>query len=57
MENKSIKCFIYSRIVGYYSPVNNWNKGKQEEFTDRKVFNLGGHGEYNSEIDNKTDRS
>ena len=22
----------YSRVVGYFRPVQNWNKGKQEEF-------------------------
>jgi len=34
------KCDIYSRIVGYFRPVSNWNAGKKEEFKDRKVFNL-----------------
>lgn len=29
---------IYSRVVGYFRPVQNWNKGKQEEFKDRKLF-------------------
>ena len=29
---------IYSRVVGYYRPVQQWNDGKQEEFKDRKVF-------------------
>jgi hypothetical protein len=28
----------YSRVVGYFRPVQQWNKGKQEEFGDRKVF-------------------
>jgi hypothetical protein len=23
---------VYSRVCGYHRPVNNWNKGKQEEF-------------------------
>ena len=27
-----------SRIVGYYSPVNSWNKGKAQEFKERKVY-------------------
>jgi anaerobic ribonucleoside-triphosphate reductase len=35
---KAIKCEVYSRIVGYYRPVDSWNKGKQEEFKDREVF-------------------
>lgn len=29
---------VYSRIVGYYRPVSNWNKGKLEEFGIRKTF-------------------
>jgi len=32
------KCNVYSRIVGYYRPVANWNKGKQEEFSKRALF-------------------
>lgn len=31
-------CEVYSRIVGYYRPVQNWNIGKQEEFKDRKLY-------------------
>jgi len=33
-----IPCEIYSRVVGYIRPVNQWNKGKQAEFTDRKML-------------------
>jgi ribonucleoside-triphosphate reductase (formate) len=29
---------IYSRIVGYFRPVSQWNKGKAAEFNDRVVF-------------------
>lgn len=29
---------VYSRVVGYYRPVQNWNDGKQEEFEERKTF-------------------
>ncbi len=29
---------VYSRIVGYYRPVENWNVGKQEEFRQRQEF-------------------
>ena len=31
-------CEVYSRVVGYYRPVTNWNIGKREEFKDRKEF-------------------
>jgi ribonucleoside-triphosphate reductase len=29
---------VYSRIVGYYRPIKNWNDGKRAEFSDRKEF-------------------
>ena len=29
---------IYSRIVGYFRPVSQWNKGKSQEFKDRRMF-------------------
>jgi len=29
---------IYSRVVGYFRPVKQWNKGKQEEFSERRTF-------------------
>lgn len=29
---------VFSRVTGYHRPVKNWNKGKQEEFKDRKVY-------------------
>ncbi|SMF35497.1 ribonucleoside triphosphate reductase [Desulfovibrio gilichinskyi] len=29
---------VYTRIVGYYRPVNRWNKGKQEEYKDRAEY-------------------
>ncbi|MGB9613629.1 MAG: anaerobic ribonucleoside-triphosphate reductase, partial [Candidatus Margulisiibacteriota bacterium] len=29
---------VYSRVVGYFRPVQNWNEGKKEEFKDRKTF-------------------
>ena len=31
---------VYSRVTGYYRPVTRWNKGKQEEFKDRKTFEI-----------------
>ena len=32
------RCEVYSRVVGYYRPIGNWNIGKQQEFRDRKEF-------------------
>jgi ribonucleoside-triphosphate reductase len=31
---------IYSRIVGYYRPVQNWNAGKKTEFKERKEYKI-----------------
>ncbi len=35
------KCEVYSRVVGYLRPVQNWNKGKKEEFAMRKTMHVG----------------
>jgi ribonucleoside-triphosphate reductase len=32
------KCEVYSRVVGYLRPVDQWNDGKQAEFAIRKTF-------------------
>lgn len=31
---------VYSRITGYYRPVQNWNDGKTQEYKDRKVYDI-----------------
>ena len=31
-----VVCEVYSRVSGYMRPVNQWNKGKQSEFSQRK---------------------
>ncbi|HHW02637.1 MAG TPA: ribonucleoside triphosphate reductase [Thermoanaerobacterales bacterium] len=33
-------CEVYSRVVGYYRPVQCWNNGKRQEFADRKEFSV-----------------
>lgn len=33
-------CEVYTRIVGYYRPVQQWNQGKQQEFKQRKEFKI-----------------
>ena len=38
MEKERTKCEVYSRVVGYLRPVQQWNDGKQEEFKERKTF-------------------
>ena len=31
---------VYSRITGYYRPVQNWNDGKLQEFSQRKTYDI-----------------
>lgn len=31
---------VYSRITGYYRPIDNWNDGKLQEFRDRVMYNI-----------------
>lgn len=35
---KGVPTEIYSRVVGYFRPIRQWNKGKQSEFADRKEY-------------------
>ncbi|HNX60764.1 MAG TPA: anaerobic ribonucleoside-triphosphate reductase [Spirochaetota bacterium] len=37
---KKVPVEVYSRVVGYYRPVNQWNRGKQEEFAERREFHI-----------------
>ena len=39
------KTEVYSRITGYYRPVQNWNDGKRAEFKERKVYDIA-HSQY-----------
>jgi ribonucleoside-triphosphate reductase len=34
-----VPCEVYSRIVGYLRPLQNWHKGKRAEFGARKLYN------------------
>ena len=36
-----LPCEVYSRVVGYLRPVQQWNKGKQSEWLDRRTFQAG----------------
>ena len=48
------KTEVYSRITGYYRPVQNWNDGKAQEYKSRKLYDIGAsmnkHG-YNMNAD------
>lgn len=42
-DKKMAKCQekteVYSRVCGYFRPTSNWNRGKKEEFKERKEYN------------------
>ncbi len=40
MDVRGEKCEVYSRVVGYLRPVQQWNEGKQEEFRERRTFKI-----------------
>ena len=43
-KDKSLKNYkraeVYSRIVGYLRPVQQWNPGKGQEFNERKPYKI-----------------
>jgi len=45
-NNKSLnnfqKCEVYSRVVGYIRPVEQWHKGKKQEYGERKEYLMPG---------------
>lgn len=40
-EGVESHCEVYSRVVGYLRPVDQWNEGKQQEFKNRKTYRVG----------------
>ena len=39
-ETCGMETEVFSRVVGYYRPVQNWNDGKREEFKLRKTYKV-----------------
>ncbi len=37
-DEERTPCEIWSRVMGYHRPLTSWNKGKQQEHQDRKMF-------------------
>lgn len=35
---KRVRTMVFSRVVGYYQPVQQWNIGKQQEFSERTAY-------------------
>lgn len=38
-----VPCEVYSRVVGFFRPVQNWNLGKRAEFRDRVPYRIDAH--------------
>ena len=41
MTNNKCDVEVFSRVTGFFRPVQSWNKGKTEEFKDRNKYNFG----------------
>jgi len=53
MTKKVIKCEVFTRVVGYYRPVQQFNDGKKQEFFERIEYSEGKfkeHDKFKSEI-------
>jgi anaerobic ribonucleoside-triphosphate reductase len=37
---KRVRCEVYSRIVGYLRPVQNWHEAKRLEFSQRRTYDV-----------------
>ena len=49
MKNQKCVTEVFSRVTGFFRPVQTWNKGKSEEFKDRKKYCIDGVMERNEE--------
>ena len=41
IQTQRQECIVYSRVVGWLTPVKNYNPGKAAEYKDRKTFKVG----------------
>ena len=51
MTEKKVPCEVWSRAVGYFRPVSQWNKGKQAEFRDRVHYKIKREENYEGKTD------
>jgi len=42
---------VYSRIVGYYRSVRNWNRGKRQEYAERRLYRVDTDGQEPAGVD------
>ena len=38
MKKRDCRVEVFSRVTGFFRPVQSWNKGKTEEFKDRRTY-------------------
>jgi ribonucleoside-triphosphate reductase len=48
------KAEVYSRITGYYRPVQNWNEGKSQEYKNRRIYDMEHSREMKSVMNNSS---
>jgi len=48
---------VFSRVTGFFRPVQSWNKGKAAEFSDRKSFCLESADVAKEDADSRTTES
>ncbi len=51
------KTEVYSRITGYYRPVQNWNEGKTQEYKNRTTYNITGSVLKNATQEQKSEKA
>lgn len=37
-DSERTKCEVWSRVMGYFRPVDSWNIGKKQEWADREMY-------------------
>jgi hypothetical protein len=47
---KKCETEVFSRVTGFFRPVQDWNKGKVSEFDDRKTFKMGVQNGDNADV-------
>ena len=40
MTDKKCSVEVFARVTGFFRPVQSWNKGKTEEFKDRRKYKI-----------------
>ena len=57
MNKKECEVEVFSRVTGFFRPVQSWNKGKTEEFKDRRTFKVSSAAAYTENGNSRTTES